>query len=305
MTNKFRFWPPLLITVMIVWATFYPIIKYVVVDMDPLVLSFYRYFLGFIPLTPFFISELRKQSQKPEPRDILSMSILGFIGITLFSVGLFYGIKLSTAINGALLTNTQPIFTAILGPVLVAEALSRKKILGVAVGITGMILVVTNGIFTAVEIKGAAVIGNMLLMGASLVLSLYSMLIKKYALKYGSIIPTWISMVSGTFFIMIINIFRHQSPLQLLELPTVSIVLVLYLGIIGTSLTYLIFNKALIHMSVTTATSYKLLIPVFGLVLAVFFLGEQPGIATLIGIFIVVSSVYIIQKEPQVLKCVK
>lgn len=301
MTNKPHFQTsvmPLIMTgVMIIWSTFYPIIKYVVVDMDPLVLSFYRYFLGFIPLTPFFISELRKQDKKPEPLDILSMSLLGFIGITLFSVGLFYGIKLSTAINGALLTNTQPIFTAILGPFLIAEALSKKKLLGVLVGITGMILVVTNGNFTTVAIEGTAVTGNLLLIGASLVLSLYSMLIKKYALKYGSIIPTWISMLSGTFFIFTINIFRGQSPAQLLTLPTLSIVLVIYLGIIGTSLTYLIFNKALIHMPVTTATSYKLLIPVFGLFFAVIFLGEQAGTATLIGIFIVVASVYIIQKK--------
>ena len=297
MIKNIRFWPPVMLVVMIIWATFYPIIKYVVVDMDPLVLSFYRYFLGFIPLTPFFISELKKQTKRPEPGEILSMSLLGFIGITLFSVGLFYGIKLSTAINGALLTNTQPIFTAILGPILIAEALSKKKIVGVIVGITGMILVVTNGNFTTFEIEGTAVMGNLLLIGASLLLSLYSMLIRKYAIKYGSIIPTWISMLSGTFFILIINFFRGQSPTQLLALPTLSIALVLYLGIIGTSLTYLIFNRALIHMPVTTATSYKLLIPVFGLFFAVIFLGEQPGVATLIGIFIVVASVYIIQME--------
>ncbi len=297
MTNKIRFWPPVMIIIMIVWATFYPIIKYVVVDMDPLVLSFYRYFLGFIPLTPFFISELRKQDKKPELVNVLSISLLGFIGITIFSMGLFYGIKLSTAINGALLTNTQPIFTAIFGPFLIAELLSKKKALGIAVGITGMILVVTNGNFRTFETEGTAIIGNILLMGASLVLSLYSMLIKKYIKKYGTIIPTWISMVSGTFFILIINIFRGQSPVQIVSLPILSILLVLYLGFIGTSMTYLMFNMALSHMSVSIATSYKLLIPVFGLFFAVIFLGEQPGVATLTGILIVVSSVYIIQKE--------
>ncbi len=291
--------PLVMIGVMIIWATFYPIIKYIVVDMDPLVLSFYRYFLGFIPLTPFFISEMRKQSKRPLPGEVLTMSMLGFVGITLFSVGLFYGIKLSTAINGALLTNTQPIFTAILGPILITEALSKRKIAGVLVGITGMILVVTNGNFRTFATAGTAVIGNLLLVGASLVLSLYSMLIKKYIHKYGSIIPTWISMISGTFFIMILNIFRNQSPVQLLDLPASSIILVLYLGIIGTSLTYLIFNRALTRMTVTSATSYKLLIPVFGLIFAVIFLGEHPGTATLLGIFIVVSSVYIIQKDPR------
>lgn len=289
--------PLIMIGIMIIWATFYPIIKYIVVNMDPLVLSFYRYFLGFIPLTPFFISEMRKQSNRPLPGEVLTISMLGFIGITLFSVGLFYGIKLSTAINGALLTNTQPIFTAILGPILITETLSKKKAAGVLTGITGMILVVTNGNLGTFATGGTAVIGNLLLVGASLVLSLYSMLIKKYIQKYGSIIPTWISMTSGTFFIMILNIFRNQSPVQLLDLPAFSIILVLYLGIIGTSLTYLTFNKALTRMTVTSATSYKLLIPVFGLIFAVIFIGEHPGTATLLGILIVVSSVYIIQKD--------
>lgn len=288
-----------MVAVMVIWATFYPIIKYVVNDIDPLVLSFFRYFLGFIPLTPFFIAELKKQKKSPSPSEILSISMLGFIGITLFSLGLFYGIKLSTAVNGALLTNTQPIFTALLGYILISETLPGKKIAGVIVGIAGMILVVTNGNFRIFATGGTAVIGNLLLTGASVSLSLYSILIKKYAKKFGSLIPTWISMVSGTLFILIINILRGQHPVQILSQPVFSIVMILYLGLIGTSLTYLAFNKALIYMTVTSATSYKLLIPVFGLVFAFLFLGEKPGAATLAGIFIVIFSVYMIQKVPE------
>ncbi len=291
-------WPVIMITVMLVWSTFYPIIKYIVTDIDPLVLSFYRYFLGFIPLTPFFIKELNQQTTPVSGKEIVSMSLLGIIGITLFSVGLFYGIKLSTAANGALLTNTQPIFTAILGPLLIAEILSGKKILGIIIGIAGVALVVTNGSIKALAIGGSAVLGNLLLLGASFSLSLYSILIKKYAVRYGSLIPTWISMVSGTVFIFIINSVRKQNPFQIFVLPSFSIIMILYLGVIGTSLTYLAFNKALVNMPVTSATSYKMLIPVFGLILAFLFLGEHPGIPTLIGVFTVILSVFIIQKRP-------
>ncbi len=287
-----------MVGVMLIWSTFYPIIKYVVTDIDPLVLSFYRYFLGFIPLTPFFIKELNRQQKPLEGRETLSISLLGIIGITLFSAGLFYGIKLSTAANGALLTNTQPIFTAILGPLLIAEVLSGKKISGILIGILGVALVVTNGNFRTLALGGPAVLGNLLLLGASFSLSLYSILIKKYAVKYGSLIPTWISMVSGTVFILIINTARGQNPFQIFSLPLFSIIMILYLGVIGTSLTYLAFNRALVRMPVTSATSYKMLIPVFGLVLAFLFLGERPGIPTLIGVFTVILSVFIIQKRP-------
>ena len=299
MDNKMRFWPPVMIIIMIIWATFYPIIKYMVSDIDPLILSFYRYLFGFTALSPFFLSELKKQKTKPAPVEIIIMSTLGFIGITLFSVGLFYGIKLSTAVNGSLLANTQPIFTAILGTLLISEVLSRRKIYGVFMGIAGMVLVVTNGNFTSFVLGGTAVIGNLLLIAAAAALSLYSILIKKYVGKFGSLFPTWISMTSGTILLLIINTTRGQNPLQIILLPIQSIIMILYLGIIGTSLTYLMFNMALNRMSVTVATSYKLLIPVFGLLFAFLFLGEKPGIPTLAGILIVVISVYVIQKVPK------
>ncbi len=304
MTNKTRFWPPLIpiimIGIMIIWATFYPIIKYMVTDIDPLILSFYRYFLGFLALSPFFIREIKKLENKPSIFEAFIMSGLGFIGITLFSVGLFYGIKLSTAVNGALLANTQPIFTAIFGYLFISEMLSGKKILGILMGIAGMVLVVTNGNFTSVSLKGTSLPGNLLLIAAAASLSLYSILMKKYIRKFGSLIPTWISMMAGTILLFLINTIRGQNPAQFLTVPFQSILIILYLGFIGTSLTYLMFNMALNIMPVTIATSYKLLIPVFGLIFAFLFLGEQPGAATLIGIIIVVSSVYVIQKEPKV-----
>ncbi len=291
-------WPSVMVSVMIVWSTFYPIIKYMVKGVDPLVLSFFRYFLGFIPLTPFFIKELKRQPEKPSAKEAAAMGILGFTGITLFSVGLFYGIKLSTAANGALLTNTQPIFTAILGPFLISEVMSGKKILGIIIGIAGVALVVTGGNFHTLAFGGDAVAGNLLLIGASVSLSVYSILIKKYAVKFGSLIPTWISMVSGTLFICIINIVRNQSITQVLQLPPLSLLMIIYLGFIGTSLTYFAFNLALVNMPVTSATSYKMLIPVSGMILAVSFLGERPGLPTIAGVFIVILSVFIIQREP-------
>lgn len=216
----------------------------------------------------------------------------------MFSVGLFYGIKLSTAANGALLTNTQPIFTAILGPLLISEVLSKKKILGIIVGIAGVSLVVTGGNFSTLVFTGKAVYGNFLLIGASISLSIYSILIKRFAVKFGSLIPTWISMVSGTAFILIINTIRGQRIDQILNLSPLSIVMVLYLGVIGTSLTYLAFNKALVNMPVTAATSYKMLIPVSGMILAVIFLGEHPDIPTIAGVAVVITSVFIIQRGP-------
>lgn len=288
-----------MVGVMVVWASFYPIIKITVADVDPLALSFLRYFFALIPLTPYALYDLRRKGSRPGFADSVSMGLLGVAGISAFAVFLFYGIKLSTAVNGALLTNTQPVFTAILGPILLAEVFTARRGVGVLIGLGGMALVVTGGDLSRLAGGGSAVLGNVLLLGASFSLSLYSVLIKKYVIRYGIVIPTWISMGVGTIVIAMINLIRHEPSFILAEMNPMSVFLIVYLGVIGTSLTYLLFNRMLLHMDVVAAISYKMLIPVFGLVLSVLFLAERPGIPTLVGVGIVLVALGVVQYVPR------
>lgn len=284
-----------MIGVMVVWASFYSIIKIVVVTIDPLALSFLRYFLGLIPLTIYLIRDLWSRPNRPNLKDFTVMSLLGIPGVTGFAAFLFFGLTLSTAVNGSLLTNTQPVFTAILGPFVLSEVFSVRRSIGVIVGFIGMALVVTGGNLSQMAGGSSVLYGNVLLIGASLSLSLYSIFIKSYVDRFGSLIPTWTSMVSGTILLGLINLFRDERNFVLLDLDLTGILLVVYLGIIGTSLTYLVFNRMLGVMDVVVAMSYKMLIPVFGLIFAVFLLGERPNPATLAGVATVLIALAVVQ----------
>ncbi|MBN1838184.1 MAG: DMT family transporter, partial [Spirochaetales bacterium] len=117
--------------VMFVLATVFPATKSVTGELSPLSISFFRYFFGVLPLVPLYVVERRRvmtgrghpgpptRARRAEGRDRWMMGLLGIPGIALFSICLTFGIKLSTAYNGSLLANSQPIFTTLLAPLII------------------------------------------------------------------------------------------------------------------------------------------------------------------------------------------
>lgn len=286
---------------MVVWATVYPVTKIVVRDVDPLIISLLRYVIGVVPMVPFFIVEIRKRDASPGPGDMLKMSFLGILGVTFFALFLFYGIKFSTASNGSLLANTQPIFTTLFAPLLISEKFSVSRIIGAFAGVVGIAVIVTDGnLAQFLTFSSAHFLGNLLLVGSAISISIYSIFLKGFVRKYGGLIPTFITMLSGSFFLVISILIFHGDFSGLTRIAPLNWLALLYVGIIGTAIVYLIFNRALGAVGVVRSTGFKLMIPLFGVLFSILMLGEKPDIYYVTGAVIVIASIYFIQKPPVV-----
>ena len=284
---------------MIAWGSLYPVSKHIMAEAGPLTLSFLRYVFGIAALTPLFILEMKKNRNHISLGDYTVLFSSGILGVTLFAVLLFYGINLSTASNGSIIANTQPIFTAVLAPLLIRERISGLQIAGIATGFIGMIVVITQGSLASLSTGSSVITGNLLLAGAAVSMSVYSIILKKPVRKFGSMIPTYISMLAGTLVLLVINLFQSGfiSDLRLLSDPS-DLMLIIYLGCISTALPYVLFNNSLKHIDVIKASGFKFLIPVSGVGLSIIFLSERPAVAVYAGIFIVIISVFLVQRNP-------
>ena len=290
-------WPILLIFVMFILATVFPATKHLSRDVSPVTIAFFRYFWGTIPLIPFFIIAKKRKRRSLSGPDILAMTGLGALGIALFSVCFTFGLKLSTAYNGSLLINSQPIFTTLLAPLIIKEDFSLVRILGALAGGVGVYFIVAGGLGPGDILTHVYFRGNLILLGGALSISIYSILLKRYVIKYGGFIPTFLTMLSGTVFLLATALLLSGSDVfQGITLK--SWPLLIYIGMVGTALVYPLFNLALKANGVIRAVGFKLLIPVFGIALSVFLLGERPGLFTYIGAVIVIASVYLIQRLP-------
>jgi len=290
-------WPVLLIFVMFILATVFPATKHLSKDISPATIAFFRYFWGTIPLIPFFIVENRRNRRALNYRDVLVMFGLGVLGIALFSICYNFGLKLSTAYNGSLLINSQPIFTTLLAPLIIKEDFSGVRIVGALAGVAGVYLIVAGGLRLGDILTHEYFWGNLILLGGALSISIYSILLKRYVIRYGGFIPTFLSMLSGAVVLLVAAIIIDGNRFFQGITPR-SWSLLIYIGVIGTALVYPLFNLALKATGVVRAVGFKLLIPVFAVALSVFLLGERPGLFTYVGAAVVIASVYLIQRVP-------
>lgn len=284
-----------LILSMFAFGSFYPLTKYTMAALDPLTMAFLRYFLGALPLIPFYFVERSRHPLVITGKDKLILFLLGQLGVTAFALFLFLGVDLSNASNGALLPNTQPIFTVFFAPLLIKEHFSVKRVLGAAVGFLGLLLVTTGGSLSNI-IQTETFLGNLLLVGASISMTLYNIYLKSFIRRFGSLVPTLLTFLYGAIVLFLIALVKSDLMGIIFSLNLKEVLLILYIGIGATAVPYFLFNRALKDLDVVAASGFKFLIPVSGVLLSILIFRELPSLTFLLGMGIIIGSIFFLQK---------
>jgi drug/metabolite transporter (DMT)-like permease len=300
-------WPLLLVAVMLFLATVFPATKRLSAELSPLTISLLRYGLGTLGLLPWFAREsVRRRGGPPRQAgaarlgagDAAALALLGLLGVALFSFCLTAGVKMSTASAGSLLTNSQPIFTTLLAPLIIDEKFTPRRLAGALLGLAGVALIVTGGRLSAALLRQEYFLGNLVLTGGAVAISLQTILLKRFVVRFGGFLPTFLTMLSGSLFLAA-AVLATGGWRELGALGPSGWLLALYIGLAGTALVYPLFNAALRGYGVVRSVGYKLLIPVFGILLAWLLLGERPGWPTLAGAAVVIGAVLLLQRAAE------
>jgi len=288
--ESFAKWRIYLIIIMFLWATFFPVSKYLTGSLSPLTLSFLRYFFAILVLVPLSLKG------RVEKSDIFKLFLLGAVGIAGFSILLYEGIARSTASSSSIIVNSQAVFVTFLSPFLIGERFTQKRIFGAIVGVVGLVLVVTNGVGLTEIVKKEYFFGSILLICASVSMGIYSIYMKRLVEKYGSNTPTFYTMAFGTILLtLVLGISGAYSELAMMS--TQQWAIAAYIGIIPTALVYVAFNRSLRHVGVVNATSFKLLMPIFAVGLSMTFLNESITRYIAVGFILVLSGILTIQSS--------
>ena len=82
-----------------------------------------------------------------------------------------------------------------------------------------------------------------------------------------------------------------------LKLDTVTIATVIYVVVFPSALAYLFFNRGIALIGPNRAAPFFHLMPVFGSVMAILLLGEQPRLFHLIGYGLVLAGIVIASRQ--------
>ncbi len=264
--------------------------KSVTEDVDALTLTFLRSIVSCFGLV--ILLWVREMKIEIARTDWKRLSLLGFLGI--FNQLLYmYGIHFTTAANGALLYASTPVFVLIFSRIFLAEPITVKKTIGIALAFIGVATVVFE---RGASLSSAHTYGNLIVLAAVLCWGLFTVFGKSMAVKYGALRSTSIAAFLGGLMLFpfgLVGATRFHFP----SMSLLDWVGVFYLGV-GTSIvSYVLWYYALRRIEASRVAVFSNGQPIVAALLAFFFLQYTFTGVFLVGGTVTVAGVILTQRK--------
>ncbi len=226
----------------------------------------------------------------PVPKGLfLDLFKVSFIGSTL-QYGLTYtGLNIIDASSAVLLIQLEVPFGIIIAFFLLKEIPSIKNIIGLGIAFIGVF------ILTGAPNLEGKFIGVLLTLSGAFTWSLGAVMAKPISKKIGAFaLMTWLCVFSGPILILVSVIFNGNPIQYILSANLYSWLTVIYLGIFMQPAAYGAWYYVLSRYPVNKVMPVLLLLPMVGLITAIFLLGEDPPKQVFLGGTIIVFGVAMI-----------
>ena len=226
----------------------------------------------------------------PIPKGLfLDLFKVSFIGSTL-QYGLTYtGLNIIDASSAVLLIQLEVPFGIIIAFFLLKEIPSIKNIIGLGIAFIGVF------ILTGAPNLEGKFIGVLLTLSGAFTWSLGAVMAKPISKKIGAFaLMTWLCVFSGPILILVSVIFNGNPMQYILSANFYSWLTVIYLGLFMQPAAYGAWYYVLSRYPVNKVMPVLLLLPMVGLITAIFLLGEEPPKQVFLGGTIIVFGVAMI-----------
>ena len=253
---------------------------------DPVTLNFWRWAVATLVLAPFALPRLRgKWGDIRTHFGILLL--LSFTGVALFQCLVYLGLRSTPAVNAVLLNSSFPMFMLLCSWVMERERASRRQVLGMLISLAGILIILCRGDPAALlhlQLNG----GDAWILLAMPVWGVYSVLLKRRPPQLGALELLFVISIVGVALLAPgAALLAIHAPPRLLTGP--EALGVLYMALFASVLAYVCWNRGVAIVGANAAGFTVHLLPAFGTVLAILFLGESftgfhaAGIATILA----------------------
>lgn len=256
----------------IIWSGNFIIARGLSDRIPPVSLAFWRWVVAVIVFLPFALRSLISEWGKLK-KNILYLSVVSILGITIFNTLIYIAGQTTTAINLSLISITFPVFIVIISRIFLYESITFYKAIGILFVLTGVVLLITKG-DSSVLLNTSFTIGDIWMLLASIIFAIYSILLKRKPEELSIWAFQLSTFILGLIFLFPFYILEYFSvPKVEFDIKTVSSIL--YVGIFASLTAFVLWNKAIVSIGPTKASMIYYTLPVFSGFLAFLFLKEE------------------------------
>lgn len=281
----------------IMWGASWPAGKVLSMATNPMQAGAWRFSVACAALLVCVLIENKGRLPRLSLKQTLGMILGGAVGVFGYAYFFMYGLQTVPAGRASLVVTLNPVLTTLFAALLFGERFNRNIAIGMVLAFVGGIVVLTHGQPWKLFV-GELGIGELMLLGCAFAWSAYTLLGKK--LLQGVPALTAITYTSCAGLAMLwagtIAFETVQSPWVL---QTQVYAALLFLGLGATGLAYVWYFKGIAELGAGTAASYISLVPVFGVLSSVLFLGEALDASLLVGGALAVSGVVMMNRARQ------
>ncbi|GAA0415530.1 EamA family transporter [Cocleimonas flava] len=279
----------LLILLAMMWASSFLVIKIAVVDTGPLWLATIRVVVAFMVLLPFAMYKgFIWPNTLREWRLVLLVAALNVV-IPFFLIS-WAETKIDAGM-ASMLMGVGP-FMALLGSHLTTQddRLSRNKLIGAILGFSGILVLVgwssVKGLGDNLLGQGAAILGAACYVTSGLLIR-----------RLNRFPPIQLSaFILGLASVSLLFVTGLMVGMPVVSFARDTWIGLLYLGIFPTALGYILRYHLIQTIGMSAFATGLNLIPVFGVVLGVIFLGEHLSLNVLVSLALIVAGLFIIRR---------
>lgn len=283
--------PYLLLTLtMLFWASNTVMARALHQMLPPITMAFWRWLLAALLLLPFVLRPMYRQRTLLRAH-FARLLLLGALGVASYNTLLYAALQTTTATNGVLINSVTPLLIALTGWLLFDVQLDSRQQGGIVLSIAGMALIVSRADLAVLrELDFNR--GDFLLIAAAFAWALYTVFLRWRPPGIGAASFLGATVMIGAALLFPLYLIEAAAGRAAVWTPA-SVGGIGYFAVFPSVLGYLFWNRGVQQVGPNRAALFLYLIPVFGVALAVVFLGERLQPFHFGGAALIFSGIYL------------
>ena len=276
------------------WGLMAPLAKFVMIGgaVSSLVMTDLRVFGAMIL---FWIFSFFQKPEHVGHKDLMKLFVASLLAIVFNQGSYIFGVGMTSPVDASIITTSMPLIAMILAAIFLKEPITGKKILGIAVGASGALLLILG----SSQASGTTVKGDNPLLGEVFVLlaqcsyAFYCVLFKNFVTKYSAVtVMKW--MFTYAFICLLPFSYSSLLATDWLALDGARIASILFVVVGATFLSYILIIVGQKNLRPTVAGMYNYIQPLVATIVAICWGMDSFNLTKVLSVVMIFGGVWLV-----------